>query len=134
MPEYTWQPFLSLGVEELDAQHKRLIAIANDFLDAARSGQADRAVRHAAAALLAHADEHFADEEAYMASIGYPDLDAHREKHRDLHTRAADLVQRLEASETVEPRTVDVLIKTWLLEHILGTDLEIAAFTASPGN
>lgn len=131
MSEYSWHDFLSLGVEHIDAQHRRLMDIVNDFLDAVHQGRAEEVVRETAAALLAHTVDHFADEEAYMESIGYPDLETHHREHRDLRAKAERMVERVARPDAGNVRDMDVLLKTWLLDHILNTDLKIAEFTAS---
>ncbi len=125
MPDYTWQEFLRIGVDELDDQHKRLLDIANDFQDALRSGRDRQAVHEAARALRAYAGEHFTAEERYMASIAFPGLEEHRQRHEELLRKAAGFVDTLQAGGDVAARDMDVFIKTWILNHVLALDIEL---------
>lgn len=74
-----WNEQYNVGVEIIDKEHKKLFSILNRLFDFGRREKKSRFACHEAIKYFKeHAIQHFADEEAYMASINYPDLDTHR--------------------------------------------------------
>ena len=65
---------------------------------------------------------HFAAEEVYMESIGYADLDQHKETHKQLLAQVHGL---REEAGSGDPDVLDrfmIFLETWLVGHIIGID------------
>lgn len=125
MAHIAWNDGLALGVPEIDAQHRRLIGIINTFLDAMDQGRGEQAVASALAELRDYTEVHFQDEEALMARNGFPGLEEHRRVHKDLLDKLGDRLERVLDKGTTA-KDVHVLLKSWLVDHFLGRDLDIA--------
>lgn len=80
---FEWQDEFNIGVELIDQEHQRLFKIINKLLrfqDEEKDSQfvCQEGIKY----FKGHALKHFADEEAYMESIGYEDLEQHKRIHR----------------------------------------------------
>lgn len=99
MAKLDWLESFELGVDEIDDDHREMLAIMRDVEAAADAS--DFALRARLLDRLIDASlEHFRREEAYLERIGYPDLEAHKTYHADLVSRAG-AVKRV--CETIQP-------------------------------
>ena len=138
-----WQDVWSLQIEVIDAEHRLLVETLGDLArrftlepggapempraDAAESVRQHDALIAALEGLGAQAREHFQHEEAFMRSIDYPDLGAHRSEHSLLLAEYIEMVRDLAPGPVtrLDPETVSAL-RAWLVGHILGPDRELA--------
>ena len=123
----TWTPAMSVGVDQLDNDHKGLIDVIND-LAAESSGEGRAAVlRQSLVSLRRYAETHFGREEQVMRACGFPGLQGHHGEHEDFVTMIGEVTERLEADPEgaaagVRDELVDYL-KTWLNQHIMIQDM-----------
>jgi hemerythrin len=122
-----WDDMLSVKVESIDAQHKRLIAILNRLHDAARSGNGASIVGPILDELVSYAEEHFAFEEDLMRRAEYPDLVNHRSEHVKLTTQLGEWQAAAAESESTPQRLLGFLV-SWLSTHIMETDKRYTPF------
>lgn len=126
-------PKYSIGIPEMDAQHARWIELIERFRAAAADHLLDPqgldAACHALEQLLAYTKHHFASEERLIAEYGYPDLEPHRRRHRELEADVARLLDEIREHRTrTTPLKLNLLITIWLMEHIMSEDLAYARF------
>lgn len=124
--ELVWNEDLSVGVEQIDADHKVLVALVNKVSD---HGLGHKEVDAVLTELLAYTLHHFRREEAMMAACGYPDLAAHQMAHENLATKATQLAAAWKKSESPE-LIVELLdfLRAWLVKHIMEEDKKIASY------
>lgn len=67
-----WTPALSVGVENIDSQHKIWFEKADQLFEA---GKPENPVAQMFDFLDDYTKMHFRDEEAYMTKINYPEID-----------------------------------------------------------
>ena len=125
--QVVWQDSYDIGVEAIDQEHRRLFKIINRLF-AMDEDKGQWACQEGIKYFKAHAMRHFADEEAYMASIGYEGLETHRYIHREFweHTLPA-LEEELEQSDYA-PDAVNHFLGVctgWLIGHTLTEDMAI---------
>jgi len=117
-----WSNLYSIGVQEIDDQHRVLVGLLNR-LGAAREDTANSGlVGKVLASLVAYIHEHFACEERLMREHGYPSSDAHIAAHGKLFERVEQMVAQHRQGT---PPTLDELtsfLRQWLISHILHTD------------
>lgn len=122
----TWGPTLALGVAAMDAEHQELLAAMNRIheLDQKKAGNAavDVAIQH----LIKVTEKHFADEERYMASIGYADLKRHSLVHKDMLRRVAEQYAAFAKGDGSVPQSFYDFLVHWLTAHIKGIDKKYA--------
>ena len=124
--ELLWNESLSVGIQQVDDDHKVLIALLNELSD---SKLDPRKVRRIISELIDYTQYHFRREEAIMEACGYPHLDDHRRVHRHLTDKMeqyAEIWLKDEGAEVIQELLE--LLRTWLINHIMKVDAEIQAF------
>jgi hemerythrin len=118
---FQWKDAFRLGIPSVDAQHEVFFELLGDLSVGLADGHGEPRLRAILAELERHAREHFAEEEDYMAALDYPELESQRLEHRKF-------LEQLAGLELSGPgaRSVLSLLRSWLLEHILGTDMEFS--------
>ena len=122
-----WTEAMSVGVPELDADHRGLIKVINELLRSADAAEPDMVLRQCLYALLRYAEFHFGREEAVQAACEFPALSHHKDEHRAFTARIRGLVRQLDegdlpATEIVNSELYDFL-KDWWNHHILIEDM-----------
>lgn len=133
MSQITWDDSYSVNNDAIDAQHKQWIAIYNRLDQTMLSGSlADLAqVREEILqAMMEYASYHFRQEEEYMKEIGYPDIVAHKRIHTDFDDQLYNYHRMIRNGELVLNSELIAIIKNWLLDHILKTDMKYRDFAA----
>lgn len=119
-----WQDDMSVGVPVLDDDHKVLINLLNEYVDALENEEGLFVTDTIFRALGNYIDTHFRREEDIMERAGYDDLVAHKEVHRRMEEQFSTLRDRflLDPSDAAQERLKDFL-HDWLTDHILKTDM-----------
>ena len=122
MEPIQWKEEYSVGVPELDEQHKGLVMLINRLTEA---GHRPERIKSALAALDRYTKEHFRAEEALMSSRHYEDLDEHRKQHQAFEEwlQAVKMVYNFSSSPDFFADTVSTFLRNWLVNHILKTDM-----------
>ena len=127
MRHIQWDPIFSVGIDELDNQHKKIIDLIN-ALYAAAQAQDRRTMKDVVIARLKHCySENIATEERYMFIYHYPDINHHRGEHADF------IKNVLEFQETCGDTPVSALAtldfrKEWLINHVINVDRKLGLF------
>jgi len=130
-----WQQDLSIGVLEIDIQHKLLFDKFNAFLTAYQSEPESEGLYRLFWFVEAYTVTHFREEEKLMQQVGYPDY----LKHRELHLAFTDEIGKLKERLRVEGpakgviHTMKSFISGWLVSHISTVDREIGRFVNAAG-
>ncbi len=130
MKDIVWGKILSIGVEEIDEDHRKLIHIFNILNHAVAEKESKEYLAATLEELINCTVWHFSHEERLMLKHRYPDEAAHRKEHRDLIMSAKDLQQEiLQADMPVADEHIQFL-ERWLTEHILTADGRLGAYLA----
>jgi hemerythrin len=125
MPLIVWNSKYSVGVHEIDEQHKRLIELINELNDAMCLGQGKDIIGRVLEALVLYTQQHFSTEEQLMVQHHYSQFLAHKRAHMDLVDAIQDFQKRFEADEAYLTLDVMTFLKNWLRNHILETDMQL---------
>jgi hemerythrin len=117
-----WSDLYSVGVDEIDQQHRVLVGLINRLDAGSRKGGDAESVDAVLAALVDYMREHFADEERLMREHDYPDADAHVAAHARLTERVRTMVQRSDQGATPPLRELKLFLRQWFISHVLHTD------------
>lgn len=132
-PLIEWKPELSVGIEEIDEQHKVLVELLNQLHRAIVLHHAGQEVARILDELVSYTHTHFAVEESLMRLLAYPDYDAHRAQHERLIGQVLDFRRKL--IDERRPITFELLhfLKQWLTLHIMESDQRYTAHFLSRG-
>ena len=131
---FTFTKDCLIGVAEIDDEHKRLFELIAE-IDAALKTDMDSVTT--AMSLLnelkQYAVNHFAHEEAYMASINDPELNRQQKEHQAFVEKVNSYRFSDITDETAKTLILELLeyLSKWLMGHILGSDILIGQFEAN---
>jgi hemerythrin len=128
-----WTQDLSVGVKEIDDQHKELIARMNAFFDSMNHADKQQQVLVMLAFLEEYVVSHFSQEEKLQLSSGYPLYKEHKKMHMDF---IADMKKIKSDIETigftvVTSALVGSTLVSWLTLHIKKVDKGLGAHIMS---
>ncbi|MCM8594891.1 bacteriohemerythrin [Accumulibacter sp.] len=127
MKDIVWDEILSVGVDEIDDDHRRLVNIFNLLNHSVSAGESPEYLAATLEELINCTVWHFSHEERLMLKHGYPAIEEHKAEHRDLIESARELQRRiLQGGDAVIGDHLEFL-EHWLTEHILTTDLRLGA-------
>lgn len=133
-----WNDEFKLGLPTIDAEHKELLAVCNQFLDAVQAQAPLRQLADILHAMIARARNHFRAEEHMLDRHGYPALAAHKAEHDRLLVQAEALKSRYDDAgqeEEMSRLTTETatFLQTWLLDHIRANDRPYRPFLMTLG-
>jgi len=121
----TWSKNLEIGVDFVDADHKVLIKLLNQVNDCIVQHEESTVIGSVLEALVEYTDYHFLREEKMMKISGYPNLLEHREIHLTLSSKVRKIYNDYQSEPwKVNPDDILAFLKSWLVEHIMGHDIE----------
>lgn len=127
-----WDERYSVGVQELDEHHSKLVDLINALHVASRDGRTDTIIA-LVDELLRYTHFHFAAEEALLEKHGYPTLSEHQARHKDLLEELDDIQNKVEGGAAeMSMRLVDYL-SNWVLQHVQGMDAQYSSFLNERG-
>jgi hemerythrin len=128
-----WQDSLSIGVLEIDVQHRLLFDKFNAFLAACEAEAENDAIFRLFWFVEAYAVTHFGQEEKLMQEVKYPAFEIHRQRHHEFTAEVAKLkdVLKNEGPSTAVISTMTTFVSNWLVDHISNMDRAIATYVAS---
>lgn len=129
MDHVAWDQKMSVGVEILDDDHKKLLDMFNRLLKSGVATKDRDDLTGMLSGLRDYTNVHFTREEELMERQGYPDLDAHKAAHRYFVDEVQKLYQDYDESNTMMLRIdLILLLKEWLIEHIQSVDARYKPF------
>lgn len=122
-----------LDIEVVDREHIILVDMLNAVHSLIGEGKREEARRYFNETLSAYVDEHFAHEEKFMASIGFPGLEEHRKVHENFKKSFNELKPQIESLDESAFRKALSDAFTWILAHIGKTDKKYATYYHETG-
>ena len=127
--EIAWSDCLSVGVAEMDEEHRQFISRVND-LNKSIIGSEDKAtVERMMDLMLMEATHHFWHEQELLARWKCPDTAAHTATHAQLTAQFARVMKEIEESDISFVWALKgLLLKQLLVEHLLKEDMKYRDF------
>lgn len=134
--EVEWNERFNIGVDSIDNAHRKLFSIVRKLLNLSRNeNHGQWACAEGIKYFKSYAIEHFANEEAYMQSIGYKDYEMHKDLHDNMRYKTLpalekDLLESNYSQESIQ-HFLGICLG-WLTVHIMIEDRAITGkFQAS---
>ncbi len=119
-PVFIWTEKYSVGVEEIDYQHKKIFQFINELTLCLEQDESEGTVEDTIMSMIDYVVYHFNAEEKYLAK--HVDLLEHRRQHDAFTEKVLSYQDAVVADpETVGSEAV-AFLKQWLQEHILFLD------------
>lgn len=115
-----WRAEYSVGIVEIDSQHKELLRLFSCVEEAVVTRQGWSAIHYGLVEVRQFTQFHFKFEEALMRLYGYTDSAEHAEAHRKILREVVGIEQASVQKHAEEG--VLTFFRNWLTDHIQGAD------------
>jgi len=126
-----WKPEFSLGMPEVDTEHRDLIDIINRLYEKIQSRQNPATIVDFLAELRACATKHFVHEEQVMQRRGYSAYDEHRADHARLLDELDTMMNDLQNEGLREDDTIADRLHDWFCNHFKTYDAPLHRLISS---
>ena len=123
-----WDEKLSVGIDEIDAQHKKWIAIINELHNSIMEGDSLASLEKIVKEVEEYTFFHFREEEKLLEKVNYPELSRHSRVHFSFRQEIIRVKSAILSGEVVLRTQVMSVLKNWLLDHIMKEDMQYADF------
>ncbi len=128
MPFIEWSPALSVGNEEIDAQHRKLVDLVDRLHAATVAGEVRERLGQFLVELVDYTKYHFSTEERLFEERGYPGRDEHVARHREFVSRLLEYMEAYDEGNTAISIGMLQYLRDWVLHHIGEEDRRYASF------
>ena len=128
-----WSNEFSVGVKEMDEQHKKLIGMINRLIEEQKILTEPKTIADLLTEMTDYAQVHFRAEEYLMAEYGYD----HKTQQEKQHLAFIDKTIAFYSASDLGPNILSTALldylRTWLIGHILKEDMKYKEFFNSKG-
>ncbi len=128
MKDLVLDHMLTIGIDEIDDDHKKLVNLFNILNHSITEGAATDYVEAVLEELINCTVWHFSHEERLMLKYGYDRFEDHKAEHKDLIESARELQQKFIQTGKLDEREDLEFLERWLTEHILVADLRLGSY------
>jgi len=128
-----WKSEYDLGIDSIDQQHRKLIALINSLQTAVDYSTGEEFERQALDELVDYTRTHFKYEEGLMEQNGYPEFESHRGEHERMIAQVDEVLEAYRQDQEGAMQNAIVFLKSWLINHINGTDRQYSRFLIDKG-
>lgn len=124
MKDLIWDNSLSVEVDEIDDDHRKLVDLFNILSHSVEEGDETNYIEAVLDELISCTVWHFRHEERLMLKYGYEGAAEHKAEHQQLIESAQALQQKGKSVSTEDI----VFLERWLTGHILGADMDLGSY------
>jgi len=117
-----WHEEYSVGVKELDDQHKNMLRIINTLLIGQKDEYDPLGMADTISELIHHAYIHFAAEERYLDQTNYPERKQHILEHVGFIMKTLELSVQVKDGSNDHRLELLRYLKGWYSSHVLVSD------------
>lgn len=128
-----WKNEYSVGVAEMDAQHKKLLGMINRLIAEQKVLTDPKTIAALLTEMTDYAQEHFRAEEFLMAEYGYDKKTEHEAQHQAFIDETVSFCSATEIGPNILSNALLDYLGSWLVEHILGEDMMYKEFFQKKG-
>jgi hemerythrin-like metal-binding protein len=120
-----WNDVYSVGVQEIDEQHKKLVEILNELIahSCSSPGSENLDIKATIGKIVEYKTVHFETEEKYFKQFNFEGSEEHIQKHREFNERVGELLSEFQESggKSDLSELVDFM-ESWFIDHLLHLD------------
>ncbi len=128
MPKIEWSESLSVGIEEIDLQHRKIFDLIVSLGDAIRRGDSQSKLEEIIYQMIDYSSYHFETEESYFKKFVFPGQGAHVREHNLFVDEVKTYRTRLERGEKGLAVEIFDFLSGWISQHVQGMDQRYAPF------
>ena len=129
-PHIQWREAFEIGVASVDHEHRQLIAMINQALDAMPEVDSGEHVADSLGEIHARISAHFALEEKIMREMGYDAFADHKADHERLLDDIRDIMDEVESDAWRDHRqALAERLDAWFTDHFRSHDARLHKLT-----
>ena len=128
-----WSEDLSVGVKELDEEHKKLISFLNQLYTGMKNREVNSVLKPTLDNLVKYTLNHFAHEEKYFKLYKYPKALEHVKEHENFKIEVKKFMEGYEAGQLTLSGQMLTFLSDWVTNHIKKQDKEYIKFFNEKG-
>ena len=133
MESINWKDEFSVGVKEMDDQHKKLLAMINKLIIEQKTLTDPKTIADLLTEMTDYAQVHFRAEEYLMAEYGYEQKTLQEKQHQAFIDKTISFCSASDIGPNILSTALLDYLGTWLVEHILQEDMKYKEFFRSKG-
>lgn len=118
----TWTNMFSVGIEEIDEQHKTLIGLINQLNHAIKSHHENEVLNSIVNEVFDYTHYHFDHESNMMRTMGYSETEAHVREHDQFIKTLHEFRENFNNGHLEITPEFLTFLKNWLTHHIMVVD------------
>ena len=117
-----WDDSFSVGVADIDHEHKGLIELINQLYSNVQQGASEEDIEDFFGEIYTHVSAHFALEEKIMRDNNYPEYQAHKQDHERLLEEIRDMMDDYTDQMLIDEQDLSTRLRNWFSEHFKTMD------------
>jgi hemerythrin len=127
MSLFNWSSEHSVYLPEIDAEHRALYRLGDEFHKALLAGGDPAKLRPTLVNLLESVEQHFRHEERLMRAMHYDAFAWHRRQHDTARRKVKALTKRAEGGDSLAACELLTFLSSWLEDHLSVSDRMMGA-------
>jgi hemerythrin len=128
-----WKNEFSVGVKEMDDQHKKLLGMINRLIAEQKTLTDPKTIADLLTEMTDYAQVHFRAEEYLMAEYGYDYKNQQEQQHQAFIDKTISFYSASDIGPNILSAALLEYLGTWLVGHILTEDMKYKEFFRSKG-
>lgn len=124
MEKIVWDFKYETGIDIIDFQHRVLVERTNDLIDLLNKNEAEDHLLPLLIFLEDYTHYHFSTEEQFFDSFDYLDKKKHYNEHDEFKRKILEFKELYKTGLVKIDENLLKYLMDWLVEHIMGTDME----------
>lgn len=133
MQTINWSDEFSVGVEEMDTQHKKLLAMINRLIEEQHTLTDPKTIAELLTGMVDYAEEHFRAEEYLMAEYDYDRKASQESQHKAFVDKTVSFLSASDIGPNILSNALLDYLGSWLVGHILTEDMQYKEFFRKKG-
>ena len=133
MEPIVWNDAFSVGVGEMDSQHRKLISMINRLVREQKNLTDPKTIAELLTEMTDYAGEHFRAEEYLMSEYGYDLIDKQVEQHQQFIETIQGFYSATDIGANILSKALLQYLTKWLTRHILEEDMKYKPFFQTKG-
>ncbi|MBI2472871.1 MAG: hemerythrin family protein [Planctomycetes bacterium] len=133
MEKIMWDETFSVGVRDLDAQHKQIVIMVNTLIEMGDTKVDSEIISDTLTKMTQYAIEHFQKEEQYLLDYGYPEYPSQRKHHQEFKKKTAGFCMETMLHKVTVSAEIFTYLRLWWINHILKEDMKYKKFFNDKG-
>jgi len=133
MKTINWRDEFSVGVDEMDRQHKKLLTMINRLIEEQHTLTDQKTIAELLDGMIDYAQEHFRAEEFLMAEYDYDRKAWQEMRHKEFIDKTLSFMTAADIGPNILSVALLDFLSSWLVNHILTEDMQYKEFFRSKG-